>query len=417
MDHVTRRLAPLLVLDRWSISAYLASLVIGLGALAIAGRAFAGANQFDHFVRFHPQINPGSYYYPTASQVIQVARASARPDQILVVVGGSSVMYGSGEGAEEVWTLALKEELGDRFGVVNLALPSGAPAEHGSVAAQALMREGRPVIFVAQVYPGSGEADGVVFRYVVWDALMKGLLPPSDERDAALASPSVFGAAVNAERAELRIRSALDSVLYFTDFWQAIGYRYVFTLWQPMIQQGMSFTAPRITGTEPYARVPKGSTYPAAFDAGQERAVVAELGAWCAEQPDGTWKQKDLDFVRDSFVRSSLSQQIFPGLRERSVVLATARSPYFAKRLPPDGYRCWLESYSLMTEYLANHGFHAVLVGEDWTDEDFVDLLHPSASGGTKMAAELAPIIRALAAQLYPELGVPASDAVNPSPP
>src|SRR4051794_40437780 len=122
MTNVIGRIRAFLVLDPWCIGAFTVSLVLGLGGLAVAGRTVAYVNQFDDFLRFHAQISPSTYYYPTASQVIALARASLRPDQVLVVIGGSSIMHGNGQGSAEVWTLALQRDLGDGFKVVNLAL-------------------------------------------------------------------------------------------------------------------------------------------------------------------------------------------------------------------------------------------------------------------------------------------------------
>src|SRR5215213_5158263 len=124
MSWLACRLRSILILDRWCSAAFAVSLMLGLAGLAIAGRMVARVNQFDEFVRFYPRVLPSSYYYPTASQSVEIARAHRRPDQVLVIVGGSSVLYGAGQGSAEVWTLALQRALGERFAVVNLALPS-----------------------------------------------------------------------------------------------------------------------------------------------------------------------------------------------------------------------------------------------------------------------------------------------------
>ena len=88
------RLRGLLVLDRWSVTAYLVSFVVGLVALAWAGRMAAGVNQFEGFRRFHENMNPLSFFYPTASEVVALARESAGAGQTPVIVGGSSITYG-----------------------------------------------------------------------------------------------------------------------------------------------------------------------------------------------------------------------------------------------------------------------------------------------------------------------------------
>src|SRR6187200_2255023 len=98
-----RLLAP----DRRQAIAFLLAFFLGLGGLALAGRAAASVNQFDRFVRFHRFLNPETFFYPTASEVVALARASAGPDQTIVIVGGNSIVYGAGQGADRIWTAEL----------------------------------------------------------------------------------------------------------------------------------------------------------------------------------------------------------------------------------------------------------------------------------------------------------------------
>src|SRR5690242_14652418 len=98
------RLRRLLVTDRWTAATFLASLILGLVGLSIAGRVSASQNQFVEFIRFHRYVNPETFFYPTASEVVAVARAGARSDQVLVIIGGSSIMFGAGQGVDELWT-------------------------------------------------------------------------------------------------------------------------------------------------------------------------------------------------------------------------------------------------------------------------------------------------------------------------
>lgn len=367
--------------------AFVGGLVVGLVLLSLAGRATTGVDQFPGVSRFHLYLNPGTLFYPTANQVIAHARAAARADQTLVIVGGSSTMYGAGQGATELWTDVLRDALGDQFGVVNLAFPSGAPGEHGSVAAQALIREGRDVIFVTHVFPDVGDADGVSFRYVVHDALARGLLLPSVERDAALSQTSLVPSALDATREELRIRAALDSVLYATDLWESFGYHVALLAWQPHGIAGQPFWAPRSRATDLLpGTFPREMAYPRSLEEAALRVMEAETVGWCAD-PDGTWTRS----------RDLLAAQIPPGLRERTLVILLGRSPYYTARLTDAQRDCRAAFLRRLAEHLQSAGYHPLLIGEDWQDRDFVDYVHPSASGGRKTARHIAPVLKELA--------------------
>ena len=72
------------------------------GSHFISRRAAAGylagrRNCYQDFERFHNYINIGTLYYPTASQVRSLGKAMLDPDKIIVVVGGSSILHGSGQ--------------------------------------------------------------------------------------------------------------------------------------------------------------------------------------------------------------------------------------------------------------------------------------------------------------------------------
>src|SRR6516225_1501366 len=71
-------------------------------ACCLLGRALTRVNVYRDFTRFHPHLSNLSLYYPTASQARSVARSRLTPERVAVVVGGSSVLYGYGQGAEHL---------------------------------------------------------------------------------------------------------------------------------------------------------------------------------------------------------------------------------------------------------------------------------------------------------------------------
>jgi hypothetical protein len=389
-------------LDRVGTAAYVTSFVVGMAALSLMGRLAASEDPFVGFVRFHHYLNPETFFYPTASQVIAIARESAPPDQILVIIGGSSIMYGAGQGSAEVWTDTLQADLGDRFKVVNLALPAGAPAEHGAIAAEALLKEGRRVVHVTQIYPtGNLRPMSGMYPYVIWDARAKGLLLPSDDRDASLANPSPPGTPPESERTELRMRSALDSVLYFTDLWNTVAYKDAFTLWYPLVPGNATFASPRsqMKDMAPPIIDPALRYNPIVLTQSQQ-AVTGELNAACVQNGDGGWDLRDDTFFWSSYL-AWLNVELPAVLRDRTLNVVIPRSPYYWTHLPEAGQQCLRAHYRRVEERLRSLGLYAELVGEDWTDADYLDSVHPSGPGGEKMAHELAPMIRTIAASRY----------------
>src|SRR3954463_15698565 len=79
----------------------------------LAGYYLAHRNVYAPVVRFHPMISPETLHYPSASQVVALARSRLRRDRVAVIVGGSSINHGVGQRLEEVWTRKLQADLGD----------------------------------------------------------------------------------------------------------------------------------------------------------------------------------------------------------------------------------------------------------------------------------------------------------------
>src|SRR5215204_5325324 len=88
---------------------FFAATVLTFGLLCLAGWLSTTRNQFEHFQRFHLYINPQTLFYPTASQVVMLAKDAIPKDRVGVIVGGSSVVWGAGQSEAELWTRHLQE--------------------------------------------------------------------------------------------------------------------------------------------------------------------------------------------------------------------------------------------------------------------------------------------------------------------
>src|SRR5215831_13829333 len=95
--------------------AFLSGFLVGLVLLAVLGRVAGDTNYLRGFQRFHRYLSIDTLYYATASQLLQLAKASVTDGQVLVIVGGSSVMQGVGQGSLELWSDELQRLLGPTY--------------------------------------------------------------------------------------------------------------------------------------------------------------------------------------------------------------------------------------------------------------------------------------------------------------
>ena len=73
---------------------------LGLVLLVGLGRTTEQRDFHPKFTRFHPNMAPETLYYPTVAEMSAIVRRRCRPDQILVIVGGNSILYGVGQPAD-----------------------------------------------------------------------------------------------------------------------------------------------------------------------------------------------------------------------------------------------------------------------------------------------------------------------------
>jgi hypothetical protein len=205
----------------------LLGVVASFCACVVTGWALRKADCYRDVQRFHPGINYQSLHYPTVPHVRAMARHRFTPEKILVVVGGNSVLYGSGTSDQDVWTARLQALLGDRYQILNLGLNGAMTAEFGATAAEVLARDFPRLIFISNVWAGPecniGDPDGRPFiRSFFWEARQRGWLldhPARDERlreltrQRAASGEAAFG--------ELRTQTSLDAALHFRDLWTA----------------------------------------------------------------------------------------------------------------------------------------------------------------------------------------------------
>lgn len=367
--------------------------------LVAAGRIVSGVNYFHDFERFHLYISPSTLYYPTASQVVTLTKSLVAPDQVAVIVGGSSVMWGAGQADFELWTQHLQEDLGPRYRVVNLSLPSGSPEEHGAVAAEALLKEGYKVIFLSDLGNGFGSPDGLFYPYVYWDAYYKGLLLPNEQ-----ALPVIETAAKTRTSAppleELKSRAMLDSAFYFADFWNAFSYNVLFTTWNYLVAPPNGwFYMPRTDFKDPQPQFPDDQRYSNPSRDQAMSIVRAYVTLECPTDSPGPTSHAAADAYWSNW--NTTASVAFPqDFRRNMLVVRVFQARLYRDALTPAEVSCYGQEFAETTSRLSALGYNATEIGADWTPEDYIDVTHPAAAGGVKMAATLAPEIQELARRL-----------------
>src|SRR6266446_502611 len=84
----------------------LAGAAVSFFACCFAGHWWGSHDPYAGVERFHMFLTPETFFYPTAAQLCSHARRGTRADQVIVVVGGNSIMNGIWQRPEGLWTRA-----------------------------------------------------------------------------------------------------------------------------------------------------------------------------------------------------------------------------------------------------------------------------------------------------------------------
>jgi hypothetical protein len=366
--------------------AFFLGVAFGFAACCIAGRQAATTLAFRDFQRLHRFLGAETLYYPTALQVRTLARQQLPPEKIAVIVGGSSVFAGIGQSVDQLWTRKLQQELGDDFRVLNLAVAGGAANEYGQLTAEMLHASHPKIIHLCDIpmYHYSSYPDGTrdVYRYFFHDARARNLLLPCPERDATLAALEPQRRASD-NYGELMLQTHANRWLSFNDLWHVIGYEYFFTVWME-VRRGQ-FWHPRKSRTDTAAK-------PERFQVTWQREKEM------IEDPVRPYDSADwLKF------EMGVKQAVPEPLRPRTIAVVTRFDPARIDRCEREapGFRARYDAkMQQVLAHLRSCNLHAVEGCTTLASADYMDRNHLLASGGAKLAAELAPVIREQARRL-----------------
>jgi hypothetical protein len=350
----------------------------------------AGQNPpFTGMVRAPQAVDPTTGCAPTVGQMTAMCKARAGRDKVLVVVGGNSVFLGIRQPLEDLWSAHLQEQLGDGYAVVNLAQRAQGPVGGAGSIAEALLKEGRRVIYLASMDHAEGGApDGrPPYTYIYWNAASRGLLFPYPARDAFLAREEASRRGGGVNRQELRIRAEMDRLSNAEDLWNTVSYTRFSTVWNP-VPDSRSYL-PRMDSKDYEGPSPP---VPQRF----EPTLQEEL-----EQLQGIVRGFQRLLVDTDGFQQEIETGIVPQMRRNSLIVVTSACPYYVRRAPVDVQQRYARFVAKAVEILGRQGLHAMEVGSGFEDADFGDFVHFEPSGGRKLADAVAPEVRKIAHELY----------------
>lgn len=365
---------------------FLLGLALSLTGLSILGSILVPPDLTAHFVRFHAKIGNEYNFFPTAHDIRAILDTGAADGQaVTVIVGGTSVFQGTSQAEPEIWTERLQKLLGPAYRVVNFAQRAGRPNDSGNIAAEMLLKQNKPVLFVSDAMPGQFTIPlpYAFFKKELFDAWQRGALLDWPARDQAMR------AALWSDNPELRSaawEARFDRALNFDGLWGYFSFEIAGTQWNKL--SGFDSIKPLRLATDPESTAAWQSTHVYPTGEADQQALQATT--------QGIFKTPD----RWQTVRDGVEEQMPTMLRTQSLVVVDLNSPHYIERLDPADHAAFLAQALTMAALLKEMGFaRTMIAAEDFTEEDYSDRVHLSASGGAKLAERLAPVIAEMARQ------------------
>ena len=353
-------------------TSFIGGFVVAMAACSLIGWQTSSVNIFRHFDRFHTRLSPESYFQPTAREVLALAHTVLSKDKINVVLGGSSVFYGVGQPEGQTIADNLRRELGDNYRVINLAMRGGAVSGIAEETAEMLIRERYRVIFVSDIAVASAVEllGSAPYEYFFWDARAQDRLIDWPPRERLLEQPWY---------SERRIGSKLNKYLYFTDLWQMIGYKYIFTLYSSLIPSPFWQARKNLPDNE--IDPPPQFRY-RYTDA--ELRLIKSLARLHTEQK---WIE-----ARDTF-----EEAVPDVVRHASVIAVCENSPWLLQQSSPGVQANRKIERERTVRQVMHIGPTSLLACEGFGKDDYIDRVHLSISGAAKIAPRLAEKVRDVA--------------------
>jgi hypothetical protein len=375
---------------RLNAACFLFGLVGTLASLSILGSVLAPPDLAAHFVRFHVGIGIDNDFFATAHDIQAILDAAEKEKPaaaVTVIVGGTSVFQGTSQSEPRIWTERLQQDLGARFRVINLAQRAGRPNDFGNLAAEMLLKQHKPVIYLCDSMNSQFTIPIEASFYLksVYDAWGRGYLLDWPARDRKMVS------GLWSRSPEMRSHAwgaRLDRWLNFDGLWSYVAFENGGSVWNKYRALDSITPLRQIKDPEPPPHWYVERGYPKGADDARAleivRAQIFPPGA-------APWAQ----------IRNGIDEQMPGPLRAKTLVVVDLNSPYYLDRLSVAERTAFIDQADRMAAVIQASGFaKAMVVAKDFTDADYADRVHLSVEGGEKLADRLTPEISKLAAEL-----------------
>jgi hypothetical protein len=351
-------------------TAFLAGLVISFMACTLMGKYAASHNIFENFGRFHHALAPDTLYLPTARQVRQLAIETLDKSKVNVVLGGSSVFYGVGQPPGSTIADYLRQELGESFRVINLAMRGGDASGIAEMAAEMLLRDGYRVIHVTDV-ASAGHIQPIgsaPYQYFYWQAKALGLLLDWPRRDAVVKKRTWAD--------DSQLGTELDKFLYFNETWNWVSY-VAFSTVSPRSQ----LLRPRRIFRDPDVDPPQEFRY-------RNTEVELKLIQHLAELPSPeTWE----------VIRRAAEIALPEPIRKLTLITVCENSGWLLDQVAKQARdnRRIMRERTVAT--MVDLGLSSFSSCDNFDRDDYVDRVHLSSTGAKRIAPRLAEKVRDIA--------------------
>jgi hypothetical protein len=373
---------------------YFAGFLLGFGACIFAGHELSGTTQFDNYVRMFLPIQPQMQYYPSPFQVVNTVSKLYVPGTTLVIVGGSSIFRGTGQNVSDLWSNRLQADLGSGYTVVNLSIDQQSMESFGAVAFRILRQRYHRVIYVGLADErGAGPIDGLpVYKYFFWDAYYSGLLGLSGQD--ILTARALMKSELNTRQGdELQIGSWLESKLRFRVLWNEVGYRFYFPIWTA------AAASTPFLDRDQYIDVIDPNLGAAQRSVREDVARHDMIKGWFAQLARSHMNLDNPTILQErtaAAIGESYEDAFPKEMRSQVLAVFLRENPEYLDLLP-DRERKSLRSLPVrVSEIVKGLGYKSIVVGEGFVPDDYVDQGHLMASGGHKLADEVAEEVRAM---------------------
>lgn len=374
---------------------------VGIFTCALIGRFVSTKTDMTQYSRLGGGLLTRSASFQiTALDIKSLISKKCDKNQILIIIGGSSVFFGSGQPIRYLWSKRLQDNLGSNYCVVNLAVPAGPLVGYGSVALEMSVGSFKDVLLVtdASALPYH-PADGFVwYKHLFWDAYYKKLISniysrnyTASQIDQIEKENSQGNSKAYEKFEQIRLGMWLDSILYFNELWNYVAFNKIMTIYDPLLGQynwGPLNKIPDLDYEIDVDKIESLAHYPSSDSdtfRGEFGIVKSNASKYYAMKNDNlVINSSELHAASQNLAKHPLSN-----LANKVLIVSVTESPYYLEKLSSDEYKRYVNSRNEELKVWHDNGFHT-LSGMKFEAKDFGDRPHLNTLGGNILASDVA---------------------------